>query len=467
MQMNRMILPAVVLLMHATVGDVTMICRAVRADDSQILVSQVVPIDWKRFAGRPREGDDTRRCRQMLLNSARHNVAWIPEAAENIEQNWRKLTGRQNHDVIRPACSVAYAMAVVLKTGIFDERAVGVSKQEALARTVRLLKAAAVAHNHASWKYPWQSALWAATLGHAGWMLWDNLDAQTKGRIAAIVEFEANRFLDPDYRVPYWNGRGGDTKAEENAWNSMVLNVACAMLPEHPNALKWKTVCSELMVSAYALQKDLQNETVLDGKPVKDWLDGYNVREDGVVINHGIVHPDYMCCVSLNLWAFPVQSLAGRPVSETADFRADLVYRTLATKNWPSPPNKKPGGTIYVPGRAEVYYPSGTDWYTGRVPIYYLMDVYAHVLGWGRRLPRPAEYWMRLRAERILEKQSRHADGRLYGKNEFTRFPPREQMTAFLIAEAFLLRWLDAHGKISRKSNWLAETDASRPETNK
>jgi hypothetical protein len=81
-------------------------------------------------------------------------------------------------------------MAVVLTTGVFDEPVVGVSRQEVLDRTIRLLKASAVAHNRSSWKYPWQSALWAATLGHAGWMLWGDLDAPTRCQLAETVEFD-------------------------------------------------------------------------------------------------------------------------------------------------------------------------------------------------------------------------------------------------------------------------------------
>jgi hypothetical protein len=118
--------------------------------------------------------------------------------------------------------------------------------------------------------------------------------------------------------VPYWTGRpdDGDTKAEENSWNSMILQVAIAMMPAHSHAARWKEKCSELMVSAYSLKKDLENPLVLDGKPVKAWLKGYNVREDGAVINHGrgFVHPDYMVCITLQLRGYLTQSLAGRPV---------------------------------------------------------------------------------------------------------------------------------------------------------
>jgi len=103
-----------------------------------------------------------------------------------------------------------------------------------------------------------------ADLAQAGWMLWDDLDSETRRLLADIVELEANRFLEPDYRVPYWNGEGGDTKAEENAWNAMIHQIACAMMPGHPNVPRWKEVGSELMVSAYALEEDLQSETIVD-----------------------------------------------------------------------------------------------------------------------------------------------------------------------------------------------------------
>jgi len=99
------------------------------------------------------------------------------------------------------------------------------------------------------------------------------------------------------------------------------------------------------------LPADMQSDTMLDGKPLAKWLQGYNVREDGALINHNILHPDYMTCVNLKLHAYLAQSFAGQVVSETADFRAGFVYRTLVMKRWESPPYKAPGGTIYRPGR--------------------------------------------------------------------------------------------------------------------
>jgi hypothetical protein len=81
----------------------------------------------------------------MLLNAAKYNLAWAVEAAENIEKNGEKISGRQAHDIIRPACSASHALSVVLKTGLFDHKKVGVSRKEAFKRTLRLIKVTASA----------------------------------------------------------------------------------------------------------------------------------------------------------------------------------------------------------------------------------------------------------------------------------------------------------------------------------
>ena len=235
----------------------------------------------------------------------------------------------------------------------------------------------------------------------------------------------------------------------------MILQVAVAMMPGHPNVRRWKEKGSELMVSSYSLKSDMENETALDGKPVKDWLHGYNVREDGAVINHNILHPDYMVCLYLMIRGYVVQPLAGQVVPESVDFNAPVIYRTFVTQKWPSPPYKKPGGTIYTPGKPEVYYPQGADWSHHAYVSYYSFDVYAHLLGWDKDLPHRAQDWMRVRAKAMLGQQARHDDGHIWAKGEFDTWVGREQTAGHTLANAFLLLWLHAQGVPLKKGNWL------------
>ncbi len=429
------------------------------ADDPSALV---VLIDWKRFDPPAREPDDTRQTVRMLLNAMRNNLAWAAgEHTESPEGDRYVIEGRGELDIRRPA-SAAFGISAGLVTGIYDEETVGVPEPEARQRVIKLIKGVASTHRangdaEKGWGDVWQSALWATQVGHAGWLMWDHLDAETRRMVSRLVVFEADRFIRPGYQVPYWNGKGGDTKAEENAWNATIHQLAVAMMPEHPHAPRWKRIGSELMVSAFALERDVtSNTTVLDGRPVKEWIKGYNVRDDGAVINHNLIHCDYMTCISLNLRAFLTLSLAGRPVPETASFNADVVYRCLATHDWPSPPYEPPGGTMYVPGKADLYYPMGTDWSRVRFGVYHRADTYADLFGWDEGWPHRAAEWKRIRAERILTMQARHPDGRTFAKGEFDTYRGVEQIQCGLYADSFLLHWLRDRNAISKTANWNA-----------
>jgi hypothetical protein len=209
------------------------------------------------------------------------------------------------------------------------------------------------------------------------------------------------------------------------------------------------------MVSAYATEKDLQSGLAVDGRPVKEWLRGYNANEDGSVVNHGFIHPDYMRCIFSNLRAYVVQPLAGQAVPEAADFNVPLVYRCFVTKNWPAPAYAEPGGTIYVPGKARLYYPQRADWGRHHYVFYYLLDVHVHLLGLDKGLPASAHDWTRIRAKGLLEMQLRHENRRIFADGELDTWVGREQTAAHALGSAFLHLWLVAQKAPVRRGNWL------------
>ncbi|MGQ9648622.1 MAG: hypothetical protein ACUVXJ_00760 [Phycisphaerae bacterium] len=430
------------------------------AATSQDVAALVVPIRWERFASPTLRNKDVQTAARMLLNSVRYNLAWAGATLKEASEGNRYLITDMTEPGVRPPASAACGIATAIATGVYDDQVCGLPRQRALSRTLRLIRAVTVVHKingdpAKGWGDDWQSALWAMLAGRAAWMLWEHLDLPTRQRVAAMIEYEADRFIRPGYAVPYWNGKGGDTKAEENAWNATVLQLAVAMMPRHPRLPQWKKIASELMISAFAREEDMKSNTmVIDGRPVKEWLKGYNIREDGALVNHNIIHCDYMTTVTLNLHALIVLSLARQPVPQSADFNAAIVYRSLVEQKWTSPPYKPPGGTMYVPGKVEVYYPEGTDWSNYRVDIFYWIDCYAHLLGWDEALSNRAGDWMRLRAAKILEMQARHPDGRMFAKGEFETYGGAEQMTCWVMADAFLLHWLHDAQALSRQADW-------------
>jgi hypothetical protein len=434
-----------------------------RSDDAVTdPISLVRPIDWARLDHPGRSSPDLEISGRLALNAARYNAAWVDRTYQLGPAGDRYVVANKNNEhVIRPPCSVAYGLAVVLRTGLFDEKAVGVTRDELTRRVVRLIKGTAMVHRTSpggAWGDHWQSSHWAGALGQAGWMMWDDLDAEARAAVARLVAHEADRHIAPGYRVPYWNGKGGDTKAEENAWETQPIVLAVMMMPDHPHAKAWKEIASRLMVSAFAREADRdRTDVTIDGRTPRDWLEGWNLRDDGTLVNHNRIHDDYMTTVVLNLRSWLVCSLAGRPVPEAFDFNFPIVYGALQTTKFPSPPYNPPGGSMYRPGEVAVYYPQGNDWSTHRIDIYYKMDLFARRLKADRGLPLPADHWVLPRAKAIEAMQARHEDGRLYARGEFDSYPNPEAMGLWVLADAFLLQWLDARDALTPKSNWLAQ----------
>jgi len=193
-------------------------------------------------------------------------------------------------------------------------------------------------------------------------------------------------------------------------------------------------------------------------KSPKQWLKGFNLKHDGTVINHGLVHCDYMACIANSqMQGFLVFSLAQVPVSQTTDFNFEVVYRTLVERRFDHPPFEEPGGTMYIPGQADLYDPKGTDWSRFRYDIFYNMDTYMAVLNYDEELAGLASEWMQIRGNRILDMQNRHKDGRIYAPGEFDRYMGREQLALWTLSDAYLLQWLAAHDALSAKGNWFAQ----------
>lgn len=420
----------------------------------------VVPISWDRFdAGLP--GDEqSDRSRSILLNTNRYALqTWYPRTYGGQTGDYLDLggTGEAN---IRPPGSEALALATSLATGAYDESVTGAPVDEATDVAVRITASIAYQHeaNHQNgWGDAWQSALWAFNAAFAGWLLWDDLPAADQENLARMVVVEANRFL--HYEVPYYQRPDGtvvtpgDSKAEENAWNAAFLNLAVSMMPDHPNVAVWRDKAIDLMISAYSRPSDLRNDTVVNGKAVRDWLNGSNIFDDGTLVNHSIIHPDYFTSIANSAGAPLTYGLAGLPTPRAALFNADIVYHALVDHQFTSPPYHEPGGTIYVHdgdghATAGVYYPQGNDWGTSRQMHFLLLDTLAETFGFDHDTSIPASDWAAAHATRALEMQSRFPDGRTYGPPSEDTYSGREQWVALLAGRTYLTLWLAHNGGV-------------------
>ncbi len=424
---------------------------------AQDLSPSVHTILWDKFKG-VKSSEQYALSSQIVANATRYSYQWANEKyALSGDKDYFLIENKNFEWAIRPSASAAYGMAVAIKTKVNSD-AIGTSQDEVITCATRLIKGVASIHksNGGNWGDHWQSTLWAALVGRAGWMLWDQMDAESKEMLCRMLVHEADRFIQADYKVKYWNGKGGDSKAEELSWDSMPLQLAIAMLPNHPHVRDWKHICSKMLVSAYSLEVDMEkSQPLIDGISPAEWLEGYNVREDGIVINHNLLHNDYMASIAhLQMSGFHVFSLAQQKVPQALDFNFRLIYETLTSKQFDAPPFKSPGGTMYIPNSPEQYYPEGTDWSVHRYASFYGLDALADVLKYDQELPKASD-WVKLRGERILEFQSRHADGHMYQPGEYDTYKGVEQMVFWMMADAHLLYWLDDRKAILKQANWL------------
>jgi hypothetical protein len=422
----------------------------------------VTPIDWQRFS-RPAPTDpDAARIKAILRNALRYGLTtwWSAKGFDSVTGAYLNLGGTgETH--VRAAANEAFALAVALRTGAYDAASAdGVTAGEAVRRACLLVRSVAYRHRVNStrgWGDAWQSAMWAAYAGYAGWLMWDALSTTDRALVARMVEHEANRFL--QYTVPYYRDASGavlspgDTKAEENAWNAMVLQLATAMMPGHPHRGGWMTKNIELMVSAFSRPSDLSRAVVVDGRPVRDWLRGSNIDEDGVIVNHSRAHPDYSTTVSLNAQAALVYSMAGQNTPRAAMWNADVVYDALVDRIWVAgssfPPGGtvlSPGGTVYVDGSEHIYYPQGNDWGTARRIQPTLLDIQAAAFGFDRLASANGSYWERLHGQRVLDMQRRSVDGRTYQAPGEDTYIGREELVAATAAQGWLTKWVITQG---------------------
>lgn len=291
-------------------------------------------------------------------------------------------THKTAEESVRRSANIAQAAAIMLSTTSWKNTQ-NISRAQLLAYTRWLLRSIACQHGSITpggWGQQWQSALWAAAAGHAGWLIWDELAPQERAYIASMVAAEADAVSarGPKY---YRNREGaelapGNSKADEVSWDLVAPSLALAMMPTAKRAEKWRRTVVEFSIAAFARPSDLTNGTVVNGVNISQKLPGTNANEDGTITNHGIINPDYIQNVVHPWWGASLLRVARQPVPEAMFLNADIVYRALTVVNFPSPPYAAPGGIVYQPG-GQIYYPQGVKWGARRPATFTGVDSFA------------------------------------------------------------------------------------------
>jgi hypothetical protein len=327
---------------------------------------------------------------------------------------------KTTEESIRRSANSAQAAAIMLTTSKW-KKVQNISRAKLLAYAKWQLRS--ISCQHASitpggWGLQWQSALWAATAGQAGWMLWDELSGQERAYIASMVASEADAVA---ARGPhYYRTRAGveispgNSKADEVSWDLTAPALALAMMPGDKRAETWRRTIVEYSIAAFARPSDLTNNLVVNGVNISKNLPGTNANEDGTITNHGIVNPDYIQNVLHLWWAASMLRSAKVPVPESLFLNADIVYRALTVVKFPSPPYAAPGGIVYQPG-GQIYYPQGVKWGARRPATFTGVDSFASLYS---APDTQAAKFLAAHARDTRGMQQRWTDGRIYDKGD-------------------------------------------------
>ena len=232
-------------------------------------------------------------------------------------------------------------------------------------------------------------------------MNWSDLSSTARDGICSMVEFEANRFLTA--ALTYYRTEAGvvltpgDSKAEEVAWNGGILSLAATMIPTHPNHAAWTKQSISYALAARARPNDLSiwGTSIVNGQTLNTWLNGTNLYNDGSVVNHARVHPEYHIASTLAAQGIAFQSLAQKPSPLGLIRGFTVVYDSLVDLPWTAgslpaqyaSDSKLTGTTIASPGGrtyqnttssptdpSDIYYPIGNNWGTGQRGTYTVLD---------------------------------------------------------------------------------------------
>ena len=139
------------------------------------------------------------------------------------------------------------------------------------------------------WGRSWQSSLWVGASGLAAMLVWDELDGELKASVQRVVVDEANQKIG----VPPPDAMPGNTRAEENGWDTHAPAIALALFPRHENAPRWLRTAQLLAANTYSIAADKTSEARLGTDRMGDVVTTANVQNDFTLDNHGFFHPSY------------------------------------------------------------------------------------------------------------------------------------------------------------------------------
>ena len=149
--------------------------------------------------------------------------------------------------------------------------------------------------------YVWESSLWSMSVAYSAYFQYDSLTTAQKQYVSKLVKAECNYEL--TRTIP--TGYSGDTKAEENGWETNILACALGLYPNDALASQWYDRLRAFAINSYSQINDATDASVIDpdynNRTVKDLYIGKNLFDDYTLQNHNYFHTSYQNVVMQEL----------------------------------------------------------------------------------------------------------------------------------------------------------------------
>lgn len=308
-------------------------------------------------------------------------------------------SGGNNENAIRSLTNFVFVYSLLVSEERYDASVSCVPRDKLLSHARAAIRYLCRGHvtgegtcaNGKKWGDHWQSAWWTSKLSAGVYLIWDKLSLEEQSAFKRVLDHEADRHL--DRRVP--SQEFENTRSEENAWDSEVLAWAACLLPDYEHASLWLAKAREFFMNTLSVAQDAADNTVVDGKPVKEWVYTRNVHSDFTIENHGGYHFCYMACPLHSLsWAYYAFRSTGHEVPQSLFHHFLDVWQVIRR-------------THLYDGRFA--YLSGKDWARYLYGLYFIMPPLAVLQNeFGDRDARLIEM---LRFKTFEWEQRYHSDG--------------------------------------------------------
>ena len=335
-----------------------------------LLISILAPLS---VAAAEPDGRIQREClwslaRFMQYAKSLYTDAGVNARGDSIGYFKANDAGRSNEDGVRTNADLSMVTAFVYEMGRVDNIPLpdGLTYPQLRNMAIRSFRYACATHranklaactDKKHWgsdgeHHQWESSLWALSVAVAaefidrGWGLTTYDSQQLERLLSAEADFQLSR--------PVPTGFQGDTKAEENGWESNVLAAACAFFPEHPNAKQWHEALLRYGFNCYTVAADANDSTLVAGRPAKEWYAGTNLYDDFTLQNHNYFHTSYQNVVLQEM----AESLIAFRLAENP--KKPRAEREVLTWHWTDVWQKVLAQLSLCDG--EMAMPNGNDW---------------------------------------------------------------------------------------------------------